>query len=104
MLIVSCRDALSSDSPKTERIEGNRRNRGNSPKRGDTGIGQVFFVYVNTGSIGFRRVAVLAIGLVRKEAVDDRRLDFFGYFFYIFSPTVRIPLFKRTVWTVIKAN
>ena len=41
-----------------------------------------FFSYV----IGFRRVVVLAIGSVRKGAVDDRRLYIFGYFFHNFSP------------------
>ena len=38
-----------------------------------------FFSYVSAGSIGFRRVAVLAIGSVRKGVVDDR--PFFKIFF-----------------------
>ena len=46
-----------------------------------------FFVFVMAGSIGFQRVAVLAIGLVRKAAVDDRHfLILLDTFFHIFSP------------------
>ena len=48
-------------------------------------------------SIGFQRVAVLMIGSVQKEAVDDRRLRILSYLFFKFlALTVRIPLFKRT--------
>ena len=36
-----------------------------------------FLAYVIAGSIGFRRVAVLAIGLVRKGAVNDCHLEIF---------------------------
>ena len=36
-----------------------------------------FFAYIIAGSIGFQRVAVPAIGSVRKAAVDDRRLHIF---------------------------
>lgn len=36
-----------------------------------------FFTYIIVGSIGFRRVAVLAIGSVRKETIDDSRFHLF---------------------------
>ena len=47
-----------------------------------------FFSYVIADSIGFRRVDLLAIGLVRKGAVDGRRLRIFWIFFLIYSPYV----------------
>ena len=45
-----------------------------------------FFAYVCASSIGFERVAVLAIGLVRKGAVNNSRFHIFGIFFHFFSP------------------
>ncbi len=39
------------------------------------------FAYVIAGSIGFERVAVLAIGLVRKGAVNDSQYRIFVYSF-----------------------
>ena len=44
------------------------------------------FVDVIARSNGFERVAVLPIGLVRKAAVDDRRMHIFWIFFHILSP------------------
>ena len=56
-----------------------------------------YFAHVIAGSIGFQRVVVLAIGTVRKAAVDDRRLRiFWTFFFKSLAPTVRIPHFERT--------
>ena len=56
-------------SPKIEGIEGIEGNR-SLWKGGRTIAMAKFFVHVVAGSIGFQRVAVLAIGLVRKGAND----------------------------------
>ena len=45
-----------------------------------------FFANVIVGSIGFQRVAELAIGSVLKGAVDGRRLRIFWIFFHTFRP------------------
>ena len=58
-----------------------------------------FFANIIAGSIGFRRVAELAIGFVRKAAVDDRRLHIFWTFFKFLAPIVWITLFKRSAHT-----
>ena len=66
MPMVCCHDALSADSSK---IDGNRPHR--MGKIGRCPALAKFFAYVISGSIGFQRVAVLAIGLIRKGAVED---------------------------------
>ena len=43
------------------------------------------FTYIIAGSIGFERVAVVTIGLVRKGAVDYLRFRIFGVFSRMFS-------------------
>ena len=91
--MVSCRDALSAGSPKIERIEGNQPHRTEEIHRSHE---PRFFSNVKADSIGFERVAVLAIGLVRKGAVDDRRLRFLESFFTFLALTVRSLPFKRT--------
>ena len=76
MLIIPC-DALSSDSPKIEGIEGNPPLWVREIRRNLARITLAkFFAYDIAGSIGF----------VRKAAVDSRRLRIFGYFFQIFIP------------------
>ena len=78
MLMVSCRDTLSADSPKIEGIEGNRPLRVGEIRRNPATIALAkFFVYVIAGSNGFERVVVLPIGLVRKGAVNDCHLEIF---------------------------
>ena len=57
---------------------------------------QSFFAYVITGLIGFQRVVVLTIGLVRKGPVDDSRFRIFCIYFTFLDLTVRIHLFKCT--------
>ena len=71
MIMVFFHDALFTDQLKIDE---------NRPK---------FFVCVIAGSIGFQWIAVQAIGLVRKEAVDDS--TFFGYFFTLLSLASWIP-------------
>ncbi len=63
---------------------------GNSPKSGDDRIDQVFPLRYRR----FDRVSASEIRSVRKEAVDDRRLRIFGYFFHIFSPDGADSLFQ----------
>ena len=77
MLIIPC-DALSSDSPKIEGIEGNPPLWVREIRRNLARITLAkFFAYDIAGSIGF----------VRKAAVDSRRLRIFGYFFSNFHPS-----------------
>ena len=49
-------------------------------------LAKFFFAYVIAGLTGFRRVAVLVIGSVRKETIDDSRFHIFQYFSHIFNP------------------
>ena len=99
--MVSCRDALSSDSPKIEGIEKNRLPRAGKIRRNpDDHIGQL----VCLRHCGFDRVTVLAIGLVRKWAVDGQRLRIFWIFLTFLTLTVRISLSKHTGHTQKKKS
>ena len=82
VLVVSCRDTHSSDSPKNEGIKGNRALRVEKIRRNRATIALAeFFAHVIAGSIGFQQVAVLEIGSVRKGA----QFAVLG-FFQMFSP------------------
>ncbi len=81
-----CRDALSTDSSKIEGIEGNREISSGEIRLNPATIASAVFYLRHHGLITFQRVAVLAIGLVRKGAVNDSRLCITGIFSHIFSP------------------
>ena len=55
--------------------------------------------HVIAGSIGFQRVAVLAIGLVRKGQSLIGDSSFLKYFSTFLALSVRITLFRRTART-----
>ena len=71
---------------KIEEIEGNRSRRAGEIRRNPATSHWLFFAYVIAGSIEIQRVPVLAIELVRKAAVDGRRLRIFFTFLQISSP------------------
>ena len=87
MLVGFCR-VLSADSPRIEGIEENPSIQAGKIRWNPATIALAKFFSswtpVIAGSIGFQRVAVVAIGLVQKGAVDDWRfriiLIFFSHF------------------------
>ena len=106
VLMVSCRDAHSSDSPKNEGIKGNRALRKEKIRRNRATIALAeFFAHVIAGSIGFQRVAVLEIGSVRKGA----QFAVLG-FFQMFSPLrcgflfSKVPEAHTEKWTDFKIH
>ena len=96
VLVVTCNCGF--DENRRNQRKSTPQSRKNSPKSGDDPIGQAF-VNVITGSNGFQRVVVLPIGSVRKATFPYSRFRIFWIFFQIFSPTVRLPLFKRCAHT-----
>ena len=87
MLMVSCRDALSTDSPKIEGIEGNRLLRAGKIRRNPTTIALTVFFPTSSrvqscfGGLSCRRSGRFER---RPSMIDD--CAFFKYFFQIFSP------------------
>ena len=77
--------------PKIEgiQINGPFRERDIRPYPATTALATCF-VYVIAGSIGFERVSVLTIGLVRKGLFYYSRFRIFGVFFILLALTVRI--------------
>ena len=60
---------------------------GNSTKS-ETIVLAKLYACIIVGSIGFQRVSMLAIGSVRKGAVDDPRFHIFSILFHILALTV----------------
>ena len=81
VLVVTCNCGFAGT---IERIEGNRPLRVGKIRRNRATIALAKFLStlsrVPTSLSGFQRVAVLPIGLVRKAAVDDRRMRIFWIF------------------------
>ena len=76
-----------SDSPEIEGIVGSQLIRKGVIRRNPATIAMAkFFAHVIAGSIGFRRVVVLAIRSVRKGGVDAPRFLIYGTLFYVVSP------------------
>ncbi len=98
MLMVSCRDTLSADSPKIEGIEGNRPLRVGEIRRNPATIALAKFFYLRHRVLD--RVSAGYRADDRVGPKGDRRRSviahFLKLFFHIFAPTVRIPLFKRS--------